>query len=282
MKICPNCGTQVEEDVKFCTHCGYKFPVAQPVQAQNVNVNKPAEPQPQVQKQNSAPVQNQVPQQPQAQNQVTSQISNAVQNFDAHNLWQWFVNSWKHPVKKQKAEKWYGIVTFIVEDLLFIIATTVSANAAMSSATFGLFSGNSDTNGAFVQLFLYLLLLTLGSILASFIGSKFVYGNETDGWWEYTNRIAQISNLNAIFIVVAFLGGLIKSYTLYGMMSLLAAIFFSLAVFVPVLADKHAKRDKFYGLIIAVVIQIFVFMILTAIFGESISNQLQSSVTHLF
>lgn len=50
----------------------------------------------------------------------------------------------------QKAPKWYGIATFSVEDLLFALGSMIIANAAMSSATFGMFAGNSETNGAFI------------------------------------------------------------------------------------------------------------------------------------
>ncbi|QNQ80203.1 zinc ribbon domain-containing protein [Lactobacillus sp. PV034] len=282
MKICPNCQAQVEDDVKFCTHCGYKFannaanqavqtvvnnqPPVSPNYNQATNVN----PQPQPQSQPAQP-----------QSQITNQISNAVHNFDAHNLWQWFVDSWKHPLGEQKAPKWYGIVTFIVEDILFALGSMLIANAAMSSATFGMFSGNSDTNGAFIQVFLFLILLTLGSILASFIASKFVY-SQTIGFWDYVNRIAQIDNLSAIFMIVAFIGALIKSDGLFAFLVILAGIFFELAVFVPVLADKNAKRDKFYGLIIGVVIQLIIAGILFSVFKQSIQSQLQNSVLHLF
>lgn len=290
MKICPNCGAQVEKDYKFCTKCGHKFDPAQQPVGSRTNAAQPTRSQmynstqSQPQSAQQPQMQTQIPVQPQqqTQNQFTSQISNAVQNFDANNLWQWFVNSWKHPVGEQNAEKWYGIVTFIVEDLLFVFASAIVANQAMSSATFGLFSGNSETNGIFVQLFLFFVLLTFGSILASFVGSKFVYGQSTPSWWDYTNRVAQIDNLSAIFIVIAFVGGLMKSAGLYSLLSLLAGIFFILAVFAPILINKNAKRDKFYGLIIAIVLQLIILSVLISIFGQNIIEQLKASFMHMF
>ena len=253
MKICPNCKEKVEENSEVCANCGYEF--VNDTEAETQTTHR-------------------------EEKQTTNQLNEAVKNFDAHNLWQWFVNSWKHPMDNQKGEKWYGIVTFLVEDLLVVLAMNIASKQAMSSATFGLFSGNSETNQIFIEVFFYLVLMTLGSIFASWVGSKFVY-EKTAGWWEYTNRIAHIDNLSAIFVVIAFLGALLKSYSLFGFFTVLAGLFFALAVFVPVLADKDAKRDKFYGLIITVVIQLFVVMILTQIFGQNIQSQLTSIFTHM-
>lgn len=253
MKICPNCKEKVEENSEVCANCGYDFVSEANSKTQTTSPEEAT---------------------------ATSQLSEAVKNFDAHNLWQWFLDSWKHPMDNQKGEKWYGIVTFLVEDLLVVIAMNIASKQAMSSASFGLFSGNSTTNQIFIEVFFYLVLMTLGSIFASWVGSKFVYEKSVN-WWDYTNRIAHIDNLSAIFVVIAFLGALVKSYGLFGFFTVLSGLFFALAVFVPVLADKDAKRDKFYGLIITVVIQLFIIMILTQIFGQNIQSQLTGIFTHM-
>lgn len=125
MKTCPNCGSKMDQDVNFCTNCGTdlrnvpldsEVEKAQSVSTQdapqqndqqtvstdgNVGHNQSSSTNdtginPNTQNtqntQKSADSNSNSNQQPLGA-QMRQHITQNVQNFDAHNMWQWFVNS---------------------------------------------------------------------------------------------------------------------------------------------------------------------------------------------
>lgn len=99
MKKCPNCGSEMESDVNFCTVCGTdirNIPVesnqtSSEVKDEKVDTQKIVKDEPK-QPNESQP------------NQTVSRVTEAVKNFDKDSLWNWFVTSWKTQVKIKKVK----------------------------------------------------------------------------------------------------------------------------------------------------------------------------------
>lgn len=293
MKTCPNCGAKMKADVNFCTNCGTDL--------RNVPVDseeqQPASSQREQQRTNpqdsNAPGQNNNYGSPNNRQQYTTQqrettgqrFTQAIQNFDAHNMWEWFVNSWKHPFAEQNGERWYGWVTLLAEDILiglglFIGEQRVSGAADYWYGTDWMGDSANFTFGTMIEIILFLLLIEAAWILAADLTYKVIYGRSKD-FVEVTNHIVQTSNLSAIFIVVYFLfmvlmgpAGIIVSLT----MLWLSAIFFGMACTVVVIGDDHPVHDKFYGYLMLIALQFITTLILGAIIGSTIASQIGSSI----
>lgn len=42
--------------------------------------------------------------------------------------WRWLVESWRYPLGHNPAEKWYGVVTLLGEDIVLFIGLAVAGN----------------------------------------------------------------------------------------------------------------------------------------------------------
>lgn len=323
MKTCPNCGAKMGADVNFCTNCGTDLrgvsvdkpanseptmsrsemkrnaantqpvqqPVSQPTQpAPQQNVQQP---NPQINAQPS--VQQSVPQQnvqqpvmqqnvQQNNQQYKNSFQQAVQNFDAHNMWAWFVNSWKHPSQEQTAEKWYGWVTLLVEDVIIGLGLYIAAQRGASIFGSSFASSTSGfTFGVAIELMFFLALGELVLIGAVYLSYKIIYGHAKD-FMEFSNHIVQTSNLNAIFIVLFFLFVLIFGVSgsfLGTFMLMLAYIVFEVALTIVVVGDANPVHDKFYGYLLFVLLQMIASMLFMTMAAGIIGTQIGSDITNL-
>lgn len=318
MKTCPNCGAKMKADVNFCTNCGTdlrKVPVDAEVAKQQAasgqreqQMTEPAsETRESRARQRSNPQNNNYnhqngtyagqngnngnPNNQQYQyngrpRETTGErFTQAIQNFDAHNMWEWFVNSWKHPFAEQNGERWYGWVTLLVEDFLIGLGLYIGEQRVSGAAdsAFGTnLMGDSAhfTFGTMIEIILFLLLIEASWIFAADLAYKVIYGRSRD-FVQITNHIVQTSNLSAIFVVVYFLfmalmgpAGMIVSLT----MLWLSAIFFGMACTVVVIGDPNPVHDKFYGYLMLLALQFITAVILVVIIGSTIASQIGSSL----
>lgn len=307
MKTCPNCGSKMGSNVNFCTNCGADIrnvPLDSEVQA-TAPAAQPTQPAPDTEptmeqvttpSRNSQRMTNNVnPQpQPQPQQQVQPQqsVDTAAIKANAANMWQWFVNSWKHPFEEQVAESWYGWVILLVENILVVLGLYICINkyaqnqlgdSEMGQAAQSLIS-NFSTSSLF-ELFLYLILVIVAMIAAAYYAHKFVYGS-TEPLFTFVNRIVSCSNISAILYVISFVCLIIGSEDMLKMGLPLVGIamtIFSLATYTVVVGDSApAVNDKFYGLLIVVVVQFLVMYILGKVFGTAIYNQIQNLIHSSF
>lgn len=299
MKTCPNCGSKMDVDVNFCTNCGTDIrnvPVDSVAQPQEVKPEPTTQSEQSVMEtrsqQHSANQQEQSnnvaqPMQQPVQRQQSSFDSEAVKAHAA-NMWQWFVTSWKHPFADQNGERWYGWVTLLVENILLILGLYICVNkysqsqlgnSEMGQAAQGIVS-NFSTSLLF-ELFLYLILVVVAMIAAAYYAHKFVYGS-TEKLFDFINRIVSCSNLSAILYVVSFICLIIGSEDMIKIslpLASIAMVIFSLATYTVVVGDSTpAVKDKFYGLLIVVVIQVIVMYVLGKIFGSAVYNQIQQLI----
>lgn len=313
MKTCPNCGSKMDVDVNFCTNCGADIrnvpedAVAQPqeepkaeqpvqqtrreqrVANQQVNSSEQQAPTQPVQptQQQTQPAQQPVQQNANTRSQQSAFDSEAVKAHAA-NMWQWFVSSWKHPFADQQGEKWYGWVTLLVENVLLVLGLYICVNKYSQDQL-----GNSDIGQAaqtvvsnfstslLFELFLYLVLVIVAMIAVAYYAHKFIYGS-TENLFNFVNRIVSCSNISAILYVVSFVCLIIGSEDMLKIGLPLAGIamtLFSLAVYAVVVGDSApAVQDKFYGLLIVVVVQVVVMYVLGKIFGSAVYNQIQQLI----
>ncbi|MDD6420582.1 MAG: zinc ribbon domain-containing protein [Lactobacillus delbrueckii] len=307
MKICPNCGSSMDEETNFCTKCGTDLRnVATSVQRSEVAPEANVAVQQAPVQESAAPTQaaENVQERPattraeakqqsitasQLTNVAANQLSNAANyakenfNFDAANMWQWFVNSWKHPFADQEAERWYGWVTLLVEDFLLGLGLYIFEQRAARGfdSTWNSNVANSTSGATFSVVFemiIFLALTELCWIFACFISYKVIYNKKRD-LLDLTNHIVQTSNLNAIFVVIYFFSMMFTSTTggvLPILMLVLIELFFSKAITVSLLGDNGEAHDKFYGYILFLVIQGITTLILIMVIGSSVLSQIKS------
>lgn len=295
MKTCPNCGSKMEPSVNFCTNCGADLrnvpldsetqqPTQQPAESKVEHVTQTRKDQRKAASQSNTvkPTTQTVQQEPVQPQQPSAMKVNAV------NMWQWFVNSWKNPFATQDAEKWYGWVTLLVENVLLVLGLYICINKYAQNE-----AGQSDAGQAVVgiisnfstsvlfELFLYLVITAVAMIAIAYYAHKFVYGS-TEPIFDFVNRIVNCSNISAILYVVAFICLIIGSEDMLKLglpLVGLAMSIFSLAVYTVVVGDSAPTiRDKFYGLLIVVVVQCLVMFILGKIFGNAVYSQIQNLI----
>lgn len=303
MKTCPNCGAKMGADVNFCTNCGADIRNVPLDKAGNeAQATQPVAPeQPKVKSSVSEPKPTRRSQHAQVNNQPVDSVQSSNQNANVQsaavsekvtNMWQWFVDSWKHPFTTPTAEKWYGWVTLLVENVLLILGLYICVNKYTQDQI-----GNSDIGEAaenvilnfstslLFELFLYLILTIVAMIAVAYYAHKFVYGH-TENILDFVNRIVSCSNLSAILYVISFICLIIGSEDMLKIglpLAGIAMILFTLAVYAIVVGDNApAVQDKFYGLLIVVVVQVIVMYILGRIFGNAVYGQVQDLIHSSF
>lgn len=295
MKICPKCGSKMDADVNFCTTCGTDIRNV-PVVSENTEV-KSDDQEDQVKSQSTQPAQRVNNSQDTTNNAASAQsqssgstagtrISEAVQNFDAHSMWNWFVNSWKHPFAEQRAERWYGWVTLLVEDVLFGLGLFIGEQRVAGAAdsmlgTTNLMGDSSHFSfGVAIELIIFVALAQFAWIGAAYLAYKVIYGHSKD-FMELTNHVVQASNLSAIFMVIFFVFMVLMGpagTVISSLMVILSIVFFSMALTVVVLGDANPVHDKFYGYLLFIALQFITGIILFGIISATVVSQIGSSL----
>ena len=118
-----------------------------------------------------------------------------------HNTyWRWLVESWRYPLGHNLGEKWYGVVTLLGEDIVLFIGLAITSNYIANMFDIRLIHHASGfTFWAIVILFCVQII----TILCSMFGHLFVFGS-TGGFWQYVNKVAQVTNWNFWILICAF------------------------------------------------------------------------------
>ncbi len=274
MKKCPNCGSEMEADVNFCTVCGTDLRNISAANDQE-NLNSQSKDS---SKSNSV---NKL-----QENETFSRVTAAVKNFDKDSLWNWFVTSWKTPSANQKGEKWYGIVTILIEMVLFIWGTVFGIKKSIIQITGINTSNNTEFQNNFnqvfhsltIDLFLAVFLLGAGVVVGSYFAHKFV-NEKSPAFLDYTNKIVQLSNINAIVVLAVTLLSFIDYKGLISIISLLAlfaGLLFLIAGAVSICEGHGENRDSFWGVIIYVIIMLVVAGVVCLILKNQVISQAQT------
>lgn len=249
MKKCPQCGALMEKSVNFCTKCGtdLREVIVEQETSKGENV--------------------QVQETPVEVQNATIQ-TNSGSNFQSY--WQWLVESWKNPAQSGSgAESWYGWVTILIEDFLFILGLYFFAKSLITGAAgfanqFGAdirSIGNYDISFSIIfRVFMIILIFEVIVIGSNFVAYKFIYGGQPKVL-AFVNHSVHASNLNlilsAVFFVLMMLGLNSIRFTLILIFVMLTL--FLIGQSVTLLSDSKAMRDRVFGALIAFAI-IFVCM----------------------
>lgn len=241
MKKCPNCGALMENGVNFCTKCGSDL--------RSITLEKDPE-QATTATEKTAPVAAEV-------NQQHVNSGSYLQNY-----WEWLVESWKRPADSNlTAQSWYGWLTILIEDVLFVTGLYFFAKSVITGAIglvnhFGVDTrgwGNFDIYFSIVfRVFLIILIFQVIVIASHFAAYKFIYDEQVH-LLDFVNRGVHASNLNLILTVIFFLLMVLGlnsiRFTLF--LVLLLFVLFFIGQEVALLANDGARRDKAYGALLA-------------------------------
>lgn len=263
MKECPNCHAEMGANVNFCTNCGTDL------RQVAVSEEKPA---PAVPEPKAAPVQEaEVKAEGQADSQASGQAKNVLFAY-----WQWLLHAWKKPAEAVAAEKWYGLTTLILEDLLFILAGLTGMNKLASSliTKYPYFSSViTELKSSFSSYVIISVVLGQVVVLAiNYFAMKRFAKSEFD-FLGYLNRYAHLSAysliLNVLFWLFALTGSLVLQEIALGM----TAVVGFLALIYVLLEEKAEKIDQMqFALVISIIVLIIVMIVVNMFFKEFVSK----------
>lgn len=263
MKECPNCHAEMRADVNFCTNCGTNLRQV----AVSEEKPAPAAPEPK-----AVPVQEaEVKAESQADSQASGQAKNVLSTY-----WQWLLHAWKKPAEAVAAEKWYGLTTLILEDLLFILAGLTGMNKLASSliTKYPYFSSViTELKSSFSSYVIISVVLGQVVVLAiNYFAMKRFAKSEFD-FLGYLNRYAHLSAysliLNVLFWLFALTGSLVLQEIALGM----TAVVGFLALIYVLLEEKAEKIDQMqFALVISIIVLIIVMIVVNMFFKEFVSK----------
>ncbi len=263
MKECPNCHAEMGANVNFCTNCGTDLRQV----AVSEEKPAPAAPEPK-----AAPVQEaEVKAEGQADSQASGQAKKVLSTY-----WQWLLHAWKKPAEAVGAEKWYGLTTLILEDLLFILAGLTGMNKLASSliTKYPYFSSViTELKSSFSSYVIISVVLGQVVVLAiNYFAMKRFAKSEFD-FLGYLNRYAHLSAysliLNVLFWLFALTGSLVLQEIALGM----TAVVGFLALIYVLLEEKAEKIDQMqFALVISIIVLIIVMIVVNMFFKEFVSK----------
>lgn len=263
MKECPNCHAEMRANVNFCTNCGTDLRQV----AVSEEKPAPATPEPK-----AAPVQEaEVKAEGQADSQASGQAKKVLSTY-----WQWLLHAWKKPAEAVGAEKWYGLTTLILEDLLFILAGLTGMNKLASSliTKYPYFSSViTELKSSFSSYVIISVVLGQVVVLAiNYFAMKRFAKSEFD-FLGYLNRYAHLSAysliLNVLFWLFALTGSLVLQEIALGM----TAVVGFLALIYVLLEEKAEKIDQMqFALVISIIVLIIVMIVVNMFFKEFVSK----------
>lgn len=263
MKECPNCHAEMGANVNFCTNCGTDLRQV----AVSEEKPAPAAPEPK-----AAPVQEaEVKAEGQADSQASGQAKKVLSTY-----WQWLLHAWKKPAEAVGAEKWYGLTTLILEDLLFILAGLTGMNKLASSliTKYPYFSSViNELKSSFSSYVMISVVLGQVVVLAiNYFAMKRFAKSEFD-FLGYLNRYAHLSAYSLILNVLFWLFALTGSLRLQEIALSMTAVVGFLALIYVLLEEKAEKIDQMqFALVISIIVLIIVMIVVNMFFKEFVSK----------
>lgn len=279
MKTCPQCGAEQALDAKFCTKCGYKFPVAEAAVGSQNQTSESA------------------PQPAASQQPAPAQTNESLQKAKAlgQGYWSWFVAGLKHPGQPtENANKWYGLISLGLIGLFNMIAVIRPLANTVNSVTSN-YGGSIDsafgTNveqqanqvagstlfGTGVRMFI--LFVVIGIVLgtAAWLADLVISRQSTNYLVGLTNFGFRVSPSLLVSAIAALIGlfsgitGLILIFLLFVLNYALQNIaFFQMALEHPAKTGMDPQYSIFLINLGTSIINIIVFIV----FGSSLFSML--------
>ncbi|MCT4486413.1 zinc ribbon domain-containing protein [Levilactobacillus parabrevis] len=271
-KFCPNCGNEVKADAKFCPKCGHNLTATTSATGATQQSTTTQE----------------------SRSAKTTESVQRAKRFSG-NFFSWWLKTVRHPATMvPDTHKYFGVTAFLLNIVVIVLAFVVLANRVASAATKALNNMTDEPvhfGGVIFKLSLFLLVfLAVGAIIYIAVGFGFRKIADIEGRfsiWDYTNRLASLTNLILVFCVIIFVFTLFMSpdsLESYGrMLGLFSPIFLILNVgylFSTVDGVDHPRWDKFYTVLLALIaisIALSIYLLIVRNFvGGSITNYLEN------
>lgn len=215
----------------------------------------------------------------------TEEIKQKLQGF-----WGWLKDAVKDPHLGTGvgAPKGYGLITLGLNALGFaltifsVIYAAANRSSAMSALDYGSSMGMSPSaNSMLFRLFMYALILGVliygGTLVGEFVARRYVLQDTTFDFKRAGDTVGRATAPGLIAWVVALLGGLLAIDTLIGVGVLLATLIVSFAsMFVIVTAPNNSKLNRYYGVLLALVVSSVIFFVIISVGGNTIIEDLKS------
>ncbi|MCD2256919.1 zinc-ribbon domain-containing protein [Agrilactobacillus fermenti] len=282
IKICPNCGTQLAENTKFCTHCGQDVREVVPTttskpaaanqtvtkseihtQTDNSKVTVPPTPAPQ----------------PNANVEATKQY--------ARNYWQFLLASLKHPFTiKTTYHRYFGFVSFMIAALLATLSIVTTLHS-QSSEAFRAFMMQANLGFTFyLRIFIFTLLIYMAQFSVAYLSTHVLLGDRRFSYLQFTTRFAHYSNLNvfamALLLLFSLMGISMTNLVLFILIGSVGSFFTSVAFAASIFSAQATNTlDKIYAYFLGSVILGIVVMIISSIVGASIIDTIIKAIENV-
>lgn len=204
--------------------------------------------------------------------------SNTQQSTKKINYFKWLVNSWAHPGENLAGSKWFGVTTIIGELVIFFGSLYAFFHKMLKNTMLDVDTIFNTLNGAksgaaellvYSKLLLYSLIAVAIILGGTYLINRYLVSGKKEDFWTFTNRIAHYSGLNVIFVLIILVLGLTGvAGRLISILTMLALLFFSIAILVAVVGNSNEEGlDKVYaGIVTSLVIGLgyFVFYLLAS------------------
>ncbi|WP_125589094.1 zinc ribbon domain-containing protein [Companilactobacillus jidongensis] len=267
---CPNCGAENKTGVKFCTKCG--------MQLSGDDAAKPS-----------------------ANTNGSPQASERIQVFKKHSLnyFEWFTKSLKNPSIVKNGNKYFGLVTLLLNSILvayifhilgnkILVAFVEQANELMNTFNRDSSSISAIPTGLSLYLRLLMIVLIYNVIfsLVGFLSKKYLIGDNIS-LSGYLNQLGSYSNgmlvVDIISIIILWITlptdfSMIEShygfiYVFIFAISLLSLIWSIAFIGSILISDGKSKMDKIYVAVLAeIIVGIVLFIVLKGVYSSVAAN----------
>ncbi|CAM3136059.1 zinc ribbon domain-containing protein [Lactiplantibacillus plajomi] len=292
MKFCPNCGEQVDDDTRFCTHCGYDLQQA---------TESAASTAPTATSNAAADTQPTQPTQPGTNaNGPVQPKSDRVGQFQvlSKNYFQWFVESLKRPSEEVVAHKYFGLVSLLLSALLLTVAIVAAINRFIKQAAAATSSVLNVKTLSFGLDFKLFVLVVVGILFFVLIGFGASALGERDGrinFLDYVNRFAHLTNVGLILNVILIFAvytitfdtdnplNFIKRLGFAVVVAVILQLIWQVGLILSVNNTIHTERfNKFYVVLLAMLVLSLAFYVFFRIEGENLVLDFTSEFTNMF
>lgn len=188
-------------------------------------------------------------------NHVMSSKEVAQAKAKANHFFAWVLNSWKHPTQKLSVPKWYGAISFVLQSAIISLMYLISSNGFMSQqrsygAALSQRYSSRVPNQVFdlagsmvVDVVVKLLIVTLVCefifIAFTYLGYRLTHSAQL-GLLEFITRVAQYSNINLLFVCIAFVFNILS----LGIISAILLMFTGPILFIAAVVAMAEEPDQ--------------------------------------
>ena len=215
MKKCPNCGTEIAANAKFCTHCGYDLTKATPAStpaSATANATSATATQTttattqaavhtstaSANQQQSASAEKQAASRSAAADTTRTATNQQVQQLQssAKNYFSWLLASWKNPSCEVRTESYFSYISFVIEALFMTLAAVTISNKFLTTAndSQSYFHISKLAFSTDLKIFLCLLIGMFFYLAVGYVTCLLGSRGTKVGFTTYMKRFGQLTN----------------------------------------------------------------------------------------